>query len=199
MLERLPLYLQYLKSESDSPTVSATAVARALNLGEVQVRKDLGIVSGAGKPKVGYVTSELIRHLEEYLGYRTENNAVIVGAGKLGRALLDYDGFSEYGLRILAAFDNDDRLTGMTDNGKQILPISEFSDYCKEQKPKIGIITVPEKYAEEVCDLMIHYGILAIWNFSRKQLKVSEDILVRNENMASSLAVLSVYLNHKSS
>ena len=201
VLERLPLYLQYLKSEGQNlgKTVSATTIARALNLGEVQVRKDLGLVSGAGRPKIGYFTEELVRQLEEYLSCRAEKGAVLVGAGKLGRALLDYDGFDEYGLRISAAFDCDKAKTGTTDGGKTVLPLSEFSEYCKKEKPKIGIITVPENAAEEICDMMVKNEILAIWNFSGRRLHVPENIIVRNENMASSLAVLSGYLKQQHS
>ena len=90
VMERIPLYLGYLRDPASGVgrTVSATVIANALGLGDVQVRKDLGIVSGAGKPKVGYVTEELIEHLSTYLSAHTENTAVLVGAGRLGQALL---------------------------------------------------------------------------------------------------------------
>ena len=93
-LGRLPAYLGYLK-QLESETVSATSISRALGFGEVQVRKDLGAVSGEGRPRVGYVTSELISSIEHCLGSGNIRKAVLVGAGKLGRALLDYSGFSE--------------------------------------------------------------------------------------------------------
>ena len=105
-LGRLPAYLGYLK-QLESETVSATSISRALGFGEVQVRKDLGAVSGEGRPRVGYVTSELISSIEHCLGSGNIKKAVLVGAGKLGRALLDYSGFSEYGIEIAAAFDRD--------------------------------------------------------------------------------------------
>lgn len=196
LLERVPLYLQYLRSGAEvGATVSATAIARALRLGEVQVRKDLGAVSGAGKPRVGYVTSDLIRHLERYLDGRTENDAVIVGAGKLGRALLDYEGFGEYGLRVCAAFDADEAKTGESAGGKPVLPLSAFPDYCEHVRPRIGIITVPEDAAAGVCEMMVRCGIRGIWNFSRCRLRPPAPVLVRNENLAAALAVLSGDLN----
>ncbi|MEG1017876.1 MAG: redox-sensing transcriptional repressor Rex, partial [Oscillospiraceae bacterium] len=106
-LVRLPLYLSYLRSADiiKQHNISATAIANALCLNQVQVRKDLAKVSGRGKPKVGYETHELVARLEQFLGYDNVDSAVLVGAGHLGKALLSYDGFSQYGLKIVAAFD----------------------------------------------------------------------------------------------
>ena len=106
-LGRLPHYLQFLRelSVDDVPYISATVIAKKLSLGEVQVRKDLSAVSGAGKPKVGYKTVDLIKTLEAHLGQGDMTNAVLVGAGKLGKALLEFDDFEDYGVKIIAAFD----------------------------------------------------------------------------------------------
>lgn len=196
ILQRLPTYLGYLKAlpPNASDNISATAIAAALNMGEVQVRKDLASVSSAGKPKIGYVAADLIDELEEFLGYNDINDAVLVGAGRLGKALLEYKGFSGYGLNILAGFDIDESLVGKTDSGKPIFPLSRFENLCKRMKVKIGIITVPTSEAQAVCNLMIKNGILAIWNFAPTHLDVPENILVRSENMAASLAMLSSHL-----
>ena len=106
-LGRIPVYLKFLESlPQDVETVSATAIAKALGFGEVQVRKDLGAICGSGKPRIGYTVSNLKESLESLIDSRN-GKTVIVGAGKLGRALLDYGGFSDYGLDILAAFDTD--------------------------------------------------------------------------------------------
>lgn len=107
VLKRLPSYLTYLKSlPADGPAnISATALAAALSMGEVQVRKDLALVSDGGRPKVGYMRESLISDIEQFLGYDNTTEAVLIGAGKLGRALLGYSGFAEYGLEIAAAFD----------------------------------------------------------------------------------------------
>ena len=124
-LGRLPQYLQYLKSlpKIAGATISATAIAKGLSLGDVQVRKDLAAVSGAGKPKVGYELEALINDIERHLGYNKLTNAVLVGAGKLGRALLDYDGFEEYGVRIIAGFDLTRQTIGNGNLVKEIYPI----------------------------------------------------------------------------
>lgn len=196
VLKRLPGYLHYLRSLSsaEKTTISSSAIARALKLGEVQVRKDLAIVSGAGKPKIGYYIQELISHIEEALGSRKTTRAVIVGAGKLGKALLFYDGFPEYGIVICAAFDSDEAKCEKTVQNKEILPISELSGYCVSHNIMIGIITVPESEAQKVCDELVKAGIRAIWNFAPASLEAPESVKIKNENMASSLAVLSAGL-----
>ncbi len=191
-LSRLPMYLQYLKALpcESNPTISATTIAKALELGEVQVRKDLGSISGDGKPKIGYVTSELIDKLESFLGLNDRSNVVIVGAGTLGKGLLNYNGFSNYGLDIVAAFDSDNKKVGKFDNEKIIYPMDQFESFCKEVNVRIGIITVPERSAQEVCDRMVQCGIKAIWNFAPCSLTVPKDILLQQENLAHSLAYL---------
>ena len=196
---RLPAYLNYLKSlpEDSGPYISATAIAAAMNLGDVQVRKDLAAVSGSGKPKVGYVLKTLISELEDYLGYHDVDDAVIVGAGKLGMALLEYRGFENYGLNILAAFDENEAVTGAAPDGKTVLHMREFDAFIKEHGVKMGILTVPEGSAQQVCDRMIADGILAILNFAPVHLEVPEGILVQDENMATALAALSGHLKER--
>ena len=195
VLKRLPGYHAYLKSiqNPDSPYISATAIANALNMGEVQVRKDLAMVSDGGRPKVGYIREHLIEDIEQFLGYDNTTDAILVGAGRLGQALLGYNGFDEYGLNILAAFDIRPE-TKRKDSGKPILPLDQMVPFCQEHKILMGIITVPTEFAQEACDRMIQAGIKAIWTFSPTHLDVPDHVMVHNENMANSLAILSMHL-----
>lgn len=195
VLRRLPGYLAYLKSlpRDGSPNISATALANALGMGEVQVRKDLAMVSDGGRPKIGYIRESLIEDIEQFLGYDNTTDAVLIGAGKLGQALLDYNGFDEYGLNILAAFDIAPKME-MTEAGKRIYPLEQLEEFCYEHKVLMGIITVPSENAQEVADRLIQCGIKAIWTFASALLEVPEHILVQYENMATSLAVLSMHL-----
>ena len=197
VLKRLPLYLSYLRSLGDGEpeNISATALAAALEMGEVQVRKDLAMVSDGGRPKVGYRRLALISDIEQFLGYDNTNNAVLIGAGKLGRALLGYTGFSEYGLNIVAAFDAAAEKADIDESGKPVLPMSELKSLCTDRNILIGIITVPSTCAQEVCDELISNGVKAIWNFAPVHLDVPAGILVQYENMAASLAVLSKHLS----
>ena len=190
-LGRLPRYLEFLRElpPDKVPYISATAIAKGLCLGDVQVRKDLASVSGAGKPKLGYTTKELIEQIEKALGYNQSTKAVLVGVGKLGRALLEFDEFQKFGIEIAAAFDSNEQiisLAGKTD----ILPMKQFEYFCKTQNIQLGIITVGEGSAQVVCDQMVQSGIIAIWNFAPCKLKVPAGILLQNENLALSLAHL---------
>ena len=195
VLKRLPGYLAYLKSlpEGTATYISATALANALGMGEVQVRKDLALVSDGGRPKIGYFRESLIEDISQFLGYDNTTDAILIGAGKLGQALLGYGGFGAYGLNILAAFDVEPTAE-MTQEGKPIYPMDKLESFCRNNNILMGIITVPGKYAQEVCDRLIQCGIKAVWNFAPVYLDVPANILVQNENMATSLAVLSMHL-----
>ncbi|MEG1560069.1 MAG: redox-sensing transcriptional repressor Rex [Clostridia bacterium] len=198
-LQRMPMYLNLLKEKDKSEIVniSAGSIADELGLVEIQVRKDLASVSNGGKPKIGYIVSDLIVDIEFALGYTDVNDAVLVGAGRIGRALLSYEGFKEYGLNIVAAFDIDEKVVGTDESGKQILHIEKLKDLCERMKIRIGIITVPAFCAQVVCDMLVDAGIIAIWNFAPTYLKAHDDIMIKNENMAVSLAELSNHLTAK--
>ena len=187
-LGRIPVYLRFLESlPQETETVSATVIAKELGFGEVQVRKDLGAICGSGKPRIGYTVSDLKASLERLIDSRN-GKTVIVGAGKLGRALLDYGGFSGYGLDILAAFDTD--VSQNNASGKPILPIDGLHDFCKENDVSIGVIAVPATAAQEVCDKLCQSGIKAIMSFAPCKLTAPEGVAIQYENMALSLAHL---------
>lgn len=197
-LGRLPMYLQYLKglSVDEVPNISATTIAKDLELGDVQVRKDLASVCGGGKPKIGYDTKTLIQSIEKSLGCDNITLAVLVGAGKLGKALLEFDDFETYGVKIIAGFDVSENPVKVG-KSKEILPMNNFDEFCKENKIQIGIITVGEDSAQSVCDAMVKNGITAIWNFAPHKLSVPEGILLKQENLALSLAHLNNQLVNK--
>ncbi len=195
-LKRLPVYMSFLKTIDLGETeyISSSAVAKALDMNDVQVRKDLAAVcKSAGIPKKGFAIRDLISGISDFLGYSSGKDAILIGAGNLGMALMSYRGFDNYGINIVAAFDN---RTEVVDN-KKIYHISRIKEMCEKLNVKIGIITVPEFAAQKVCDILVDSEILAIWNFAPTHLKAPEDILVQNENMASSLALLSNHLREK--
>lgn len=190
-LGRMPDYLRFLRElPEDKQNVSATTIAKALDLGEVQVRKDLSAVCGMGKPKIGYVKNELAESIENLL--KGNVSAVIVGAGKLGRALLDYSGFGDYGINVLAAFDVMPEKN--SNSGKTILNVDLLEDFCRENSVKIGVIAVPKESAQSVCDTLEKSGVTLIWCFAPCKLKVNENVTVQYENLALSLAHLKMQL-----
>jgi len=199
-LRRLPDYLHYLQGLdlNIEKYVSAATIAGSLRLHEVQVRKDLAAVSpNSGKPRAGFEITQLIQGIENHLGYHSVDEAVLVGAGKLGQALLSYEGFRDAGLNIVAAFDTDPEINHTSLDGKYVFPMDKLVNLCQRMKIHIGIITVPAANAQEVCNLLIQGGVLAIWNFAPVNLKVPEDVYLRNENMAASLAMISQYLKQR--
>ncbi len=198
-LNRLPSYLKYLYQldKLNVATVSSTTIANGLNLNPVQVRKDIAHISTvAGKPKTGYVTKEIIADLEAFLGYNNTHDAILVGVGGLGRAFLGYSGFGNYGLNIAMAFDTNEMLINTKVNGKPVYDMSKMASMIDRLKIQIGIITVPAYAAQEVADKMVAAGIKAIWNFASVHLNVPSHVALKNEDLASSLALLSLQIEN---
>ena len=199
-LSRLPLYYSHIRKmqQQGEKYVSAATVAQSLNLNPVLVRKDLsGVSSVEGKPRTGFEIDTLLKDLCEFLGYNKVDEAILVGVGSLGRLILTNTEFSSMGLDITVGFDKDPDLVGLQIGSKYILPMEKMESYIKRTGVKIGIITVPADQAQSVCDQMVECGILAIWNFAFTLLNVPKGILVKNENLPSSLAVLSQQLAKK--
>lgn len=196
-INRLPLYLTYLKGLNPEkvPYISSTAIATDLKLNSIQVRKDLAVIA-VGKPKVGFNTKQLINAINEFLGYNRIDNAIIIGAGKLGKALLSYSGFSQYGIEIVAAFDTNPNTSNSGVETKKILPLSKMADLVRRMQIKTALICVPASQAQDTTNRLVEAGIRAILNFAPVHLVVPEDIIVQNENLASELAMLTKKLQH---
>ena len=193
-IKRLPYYLKFLKELQASGTlyVPAAAIADSLNVYEVQVRKDLAAVSSQpGKPRVGFSVDGLIADIEHFLGYDNANVAALVGVGHLGQALMSYGGFADYGLDIAAAFDQKSDLVGHCIHGCEVYPMERVAEICRAKHIPIGIITTPAEQAQAVCDQLVAADIKAVWNFAHVHLHVPEGVLVQNEDMAVSFALLS--------
>ena len=196
-LRRLPLYYQQLLQahRNGEEYISSVELGKATGSAPEQVRKDLSFLTGQGKSRVGYETKKLAEIIEDYLGLMDDKEAVLVGAGNLGHALALYQGFAQYGFRIVVLFDNDP----MKVNGKvgelKVLPVEKLTNLVERMGIRIGIITTPPLPAQEIAEMMIAGGIKAIWNFSTAHLVVPEDVLVRNVDLSLELAVISHYIN----
>lgn len=196
LLERLPLYLNYIKSlPEDTENMSATAMAKALGLGGVLVRKDLAQISDGGRRKLGYVRSTLIRDIEEFLDVNSSIDAVVVGLGKLGQALMDYEGFERSGLHVLAGFDTTPPALE-TESGKPLYTMNRLDTFCRGREIPIGIIAVPADRAQKVCDKLVACDVKAIWNFSSAHLTTPENVFLLNENLEYSLTAFRLQVRH---
>ncbi len=194
-LSRLPQYLRILKKlkKDEVQNISSTTIAEILKLNSIQVRKDLALVSHQeGKPGIGFNVDELILDLEDFLGLGNVTDAILVGAGRLGQALLNYPGF-EGNFNIVMAFDNDSSKC----NNENIFHIDNIKEKIKEKNIKIGIITVQRVAAQEVCNILVDAGIKAIWNFAPVTLNVPDDVIVKNEDLSASLMILSKKLHER--
>ncbi len=192
-IARLPLYLHYLQEENTKGAkyISSTVIAQNIAVSSVLVRKDLALVSSeAGRPKLGFAISRLIVDIEKFLGYDTVSDAVVVGAGGLGRAFLGYEGFKNNGLNVVAAFDVDDKLIGTCVAGKKIYHLNALNEFVANHAVKIGIVTVPKHAAQEVVNKLVEAGVKAIWNFAPAPLRAPKDIVLKTEDLAASLAML---------
>lgn len=192
-IARMPLYLHFLQEENSKGLqyISSTVIAQSISVSSVLVRKDLALVaSEPGRPRLGFAVSRLIVDIEKFLGYDNVSDAIIVGAGGLGRAFLGYEGFKSNGLNVVAAFDVSEKLVGTRVSGKEILHVSELEKFVVEHKIRIGIITVPKHAAQEVANKMVGAGVEAIWNFAPAPLRVPKDIVLKTEDLAASLAML---------
>jgi len=195
-LRRIPLYHQIL-TELESrqvPNVSSKYLAHFFQVDDTQVRKDVSVIGYKGRPKTGYSVSGLKQAIGEFLGINYGNTAILVGAGKLGSALAEYPGLAEYGVKLVAVFDNSSAKIGRIMGGFTILPLESLPRVIRSHEIGIAIITVPKQAAQGVCDEIVGQGIKAIWNFAPTQLSVPPHVTVRNENLAVGLAILSHYL-----
>lgn len=192
-VRRLPLYLRFLKQlrSRGREVVSCTHIARELGLVSTQVRKDLAMTGIVGKPKVGYDVPALVSSIERFLGWNNTRDAFVVGVGSLGSALMGYEGFSQYGLNVLAGFDTDPNKIGRQVHGKEVFALERLPDLVSQMQVLIGILTVPAKAAQDVANLMVLSGVRAIWNYAPVTLEAPDSIVVENMNLSASLAVLS--------
>ncbi len=190
---RFPAYLRYLKAEEAAGVgyVSSSEIAEDMHLSAVCVRKDLALVaSEPGKPRLGFAVGKLIGDLERALGYHLKSHACVVGAGRLGRAFLVYDGFEHYGIDVVAAFDISPAQVGAL-RGKPIYPMERLKEIAERENVRLGILTVPGEAAQQACDAMVEAGITAILSFAPAYVRVPEGVTLRCEDLAASLASLS--------
>ena len=185
VINRLTLYHCILTDyiAANQEFISSKQMAQLLQIDDSQVRKDISMLNNSGKGRVGYIVKELKSSIEKTLGFKKTKNAFIIGAGNLGTALANYDNFGDYGLNIVALFDNDTRKIGKTINNKLIFDIAKLENLSLKTGVDIAILTVPRAYAQSIADKLVKSNIKYIWNFTPSVLSVPEDVQVWNENL----------------
>ncbi|MBQ7878142.1 MAG: redox-sensing transcriptional repressor Rex [Bacteroidaceae bacterium] len=191
-LRRLPWYLsvcRLLKTQGEV-YVSSTRLSKETSIVASQIAKDLSCVNIVGRTRVGYEIDNLLEVLESFLGFTTIHKAFLFGAGRLGGALLKDTGLKQFGLEVVAAFDNSPRIVGHSVSGIPVYHMNELESKMRRHKVKIGILTVPIECAQEVADKMVVWGIKAIWNFTPLRIRVPDDIVVQNTSLYAHLSLM---------
>jgi redox-sensing transcriptional repressor len=198
-VRRLSAYLRFLEDFENRglTTISSAELARRGGTTSAQVRKDLSFFGSFGKRGLGYSVPELAGRLREILGLGREWRVVIVGAGKIGAALVQYRGFRQRGFNILAAYDNNPEKIGGVLEGIPVRDSATLERDIAREQPDIVVLTVPGEAAQSLVDRIVASGVKAILNFAPAQLHAPADVTVKTVNMAMELEGLSFALTNR--
>lgn len=191
-LRRLPWYLAYVTTlrRENVEYVSSTRISAEVGVDASQIAKDLSFLNIKGKTRIGYEVARLESRLRDFLGFDQQHNAVIIGAGSLGSALMRDSGLLRYGLNLVAAFDIDEQIVGGEIRGIPIYHISRLGEIARDRQVNIAAVTVPVDAAQVVADTIMDVGIRAIWNFTPCRIMVRPNVVVQNTSIYSHLAVM---------
>lgn len=192
-LLRMCRYLRILERHGE-PKISSARIAEAAGVNAAQVRKDLSFFGEFGQPGVGYYKDELLASLKQMMGLDEQIEVVVVGAGALGSALINYPGFEERGFNIVAILDNNPAKVGHRLRGYEVMAFDRLKEIAAEHSVSIGIIAVPRAAAQAVADALIEAGVHGIVNFAPVTLKVPGDVVVRSVDLTLQLETLPFHL-----
>ena len=193
-IERYTVYLKYLivLKKSNINQITSSEIANEVKCSEETVRKDLQHITNLATPGVKRDINTLIYDIEEFLGYHEKKNIIIVGCGKLGKALMSYQGFDDYGIKLVAGFDIDPNIIGTKINDVDVYHISDFKKIIDIYNVKTAVLATRKHCAQELADKLIECGIKSIYNFVPQYLlKSKDDVYIENFDIASSIAFVS--------
>jgi len=198
-VRRLSLYLRYLEQSEvqGHGTISSAELARRGGTTPAQVRKDLSFFGSFGKRGLGYSVPELAAKIRDILGLKRSYRVVLVGAGRIGGALVQYPGFRERGFHVAAIYDKDQKKVGSRWNGLVVRDVQQIASDLKKESTDIAIVVTPAEAAQQVVDELVQSGVKAILNFAPVQLAVPSDVIVKSVNMAAELETLSFALANR--
>ncbi len=187
-------FLSEITARGPAQAVTSAQIAAALDVDPTQVRKDFGAIGLRGMGRVGYEVRETCRAIRVVLGFDQQYEAVLVGAGHLGGALLAYSGFARYGLHVVAAFDNNQDRIGSRIAGLTIRSTMLMKSYVEKSKVRLAILTTPVEVSQEMADRLVSAGVKAIWNFTPTHLAVPSEVFVRDEHISMGLCEIAFHL-----
>lgn len=196
VIRRLPRYYRYLGEliENGETRISSGELSKRMKVTASQIRQDLNNFGGFGQQGYGYNVAHLYEEIGKILGIDAQHRMIIVGAGNIGQALVNYKDFEKRGFHILGIFDNNRKIVGRKVGNISVSHVSTLEEFIKENGIEIVALTLPGDAAKEVADRVVAAGIKAIWNFAPTDLHMSEDVVVENVHLSESLMRLSYKL-----
>lgn len=200
VIDRLPLYARALANldEKGREVVSSQELGQQLNVTPAQIRKDLSYFGRFGKQGRGYNVRKLLDELRRILGLNRQWRIAIVGAGRLGRAIAGYEGFTPQGFRIVEAFDSDPALIGTTIDQLEVKNTSDLESVLRENPVDIGIVAVPADSAQKVIDALVRCGVRAILNYAPTAAQVPEGVQIKRIDPVLALQGMTYHLKANS-
>ena len=198
VIRRLPAYNRHLHELEQEGVlqISSQELGERMQLTPSQIRQDINSFGGEGRQGFGYQVHELREHIRKIMGLTQRHRMVIIGAGRIGNAIANYDGFGYEGFTTVAMFDNDPEK--WKQNGKiPVYDVSRMAERLPELEPDIAVLALPASAAQEMLNRLYEMGIRAVWNFTPVDLQYAWDVAVVNVHMSDSLQILSYLMKHQ--
>lgn len=198
VIKRLPKYYRYLGmiEEKGIIRISSQELSSITGLTASQIRQDLNHFGGFGQQGYGYNVKELKNEIEKIIGIKQEYSAILIGAGNLGHAIVNYEGFKNNGFNIVAVFDTKNELIGKKLAGVPVYSIDKLEAFIEKNNVTIGVLTLPKNFAQQIADRLVHAGVKGLWNFAPIDLVLPDEIVLEDVHLDESLYTLTYYLNN---
>ncbi|MCR5791075.1 MAG: redox-sensing transcriptional repressor Rex [Lachnospiraceae bacterium] len=199
VIERLPRYFRYLGDLRDNHVerISSQDLSVLMQVTASQIRQDLNHFGGFGQQGYGYNVNFLYTEISKILGLDKKHRLILIGAGNLGQALVNYVTFETRGFNIRGIFDIDPKKQGLLIRNIPVLPMEELQSFIRDNDIDIAVLTVPKSEAVGIAELLVKYGIRGIWNFAHTDLNVPKDVVTVNVHLYDSLLNLSYQINER--
>lgn len=201
VIRRLPRYYRTLDAlyREGAVRISSSALGKSMGITASQIRQDLSCFGEFGQQGYGYNIADLRREISDILGMHNNYEAVLLGAGNLGRALMRNFQFAKNGFTLTAAFDLNPAVVGAEINGLPVYSIASLEDYLTAHTISVGILTVPRSAAQEMAEKLVAGGVRGIWNFTNAELLVPPEsgVIVESVHFADSLLALSFLISEE--
>lgn len=199
VIRRLPKYHRYLAEllRHDIERISSKDLSDKIGFTASQIRQDLNCFGDFGQQGYGYNVEALYEEIGKILGLNKQYDIVIIGAGNIGQAIANYSNFERRGFRLVAMFDKNPKMVGLTIRDIEVKDVETLPEYLSENSVDIGVVCIPQIGAQEIVDILVSHGIKGIWNFAPTDLVVPKDVMVENVHLSDSLLTLSYRMNEK--